>query len=218
MSIIYIDIETLPADWTDEQKKAHAARSVPKNYKDEKVIAKFIDENVVKMHTDTSFDWRYARILAIGIARDDEQAPDVYYQADATDDGLRTMLDAILPEFVEARGAISVCGHNVAGFDLPMLWRNALRLGHPIASYLPSSRRDSHRVIDTAELWRCTDWKGSYSKLSDIAAFLGVGEKLDGMDGSKVWPMWQAGRHNELIEYCRQDVALVREVHRRLDS
>jgi predicted PolB exonuclease-like 3'-5' exonuclease len=215
MSIIYIDIETLPADWTEEQKRAHV--SIPKNYKDKEVIAKYIDENAVKLHTDTSFDWRYARILAIGIALDDERAPDVYYSAEGTDEGLRRMFDAILPEF-KANPHAAVCGHNVAGFDLPMLWRNAVRLNHELARYLPSGRRHSGRVIDTAELWRCTDWKGSYSKLSDIAAFLGVGEKADGMDGSQVWPMWQAGRHDELIEYCRQDVALVRDIHRRLDS
>lgn len=218
MSILYIDIETLPADWTDEQKKAHAAKSVPGNYTKEESRAKWIDDNVVELHARTSLDWRYARILAIGIARDDEQAPDVYYRADATDEGLGAMLDALLPEFTETRGAVSVCGHNVAGFDIPMLWRNAVRLSHPIASYLPSVRRSSHRVIDTAELWRCTDWKGSYSRLADIAAFLGLDGKADGLDGSQVWPLWQAGRHEELIEYCRQDVALVREIHRRLDS
>ena len=44
------------------------------------------------------------------------------------------------------------------------------------------------------------------------------GSELDGeeIDGSKVWDFVQAGRIDEVAEYCEADVERVRQVHRRL--
>lgn len=40
--------------------------------------------------------------------------------------------------------------------------------------------------------------------------------KQDGMDGSKVWPMFQEGRYAEIIEYCKRDVLATAELCERV--
>jgi predicted PolB exonuclease-like 3'-5' exonuclease len=44
---------------------------------------------------------------------------------------------------------------------------------------------------------------------------LGIPGKGD-MDGSKVWPMFQAGQHKEIASYCMDDVRRTREMHKRM--
>lgn len=48
--------------------------------------------------------------------------------------------------------------------------------------------------------------------LDDLAKFLGIEGKTAGMDGSQVFDYWQAGRVNEVAEYCRRDVELTRNL------
>ena len=49
-----------------------------------------------------------------------------------------------------------------------------------------------------------------------LCKILGIPGKGDGPTGADVWPMVQAGRIDEVGEYCRQDVSRTREIHKRL--
>jgi hypothetical protein len=53
------------------------------------------------------------------------------------------------------------------------------------------------------------------AKLADIAEFLGVGEKAEGLSGSEIYPAWLAGEHDRIRRYCAQDVELTRAIYRR---
>lgn len=212
MTTLYLDIETLPAAWTSEQIDGHAARSVPANYSKPETISKWISENRDEAHARTALDWRYCRILAIGYALDDEPA-ECLYSEHGDDEGLHAMFDA-LAERVHAKlrhdAGLVVVGHNAVGFDIPILTRHAWRLVDPIARMFRLAS-----VHDTGEIWKAGDRRANMAKLSDIAEFLGLGGKGEGLSGSEIYPAWLAGDHERIRRYCAQDVELARAIYRR---
>ena len=135
-----------------------------------------------ELHRRTALDSLQARIFCIGVALEDGPV-ETFYNQDATDAGLRAMFDALLPLLA---GDVVYVGHNIAGFDLPMLLRAAWRLEHPLARLLPRTPR-SRVVVDTQEMWRATEPTSSRTRLADIAAFLGLEGKGEGLSGDKVY-------------------------------
>lgn len=215
---VFIDIETIPAAWTPEQIDAAAAEAVPSNYSKPDTIAKWIAENRDQVHAKTALDWRWARILCVGVAKGPSPAQ-TYYNEQANDEGLAAVFDVLVSILREASrdDDLVLVGHNLHGFDLPMLWRHACRLRHPLAHVLPAHRPHvAKRTADTMDLWKSSDFNSKWSKLDDIARFLGIEGKADGWDGSKVWPAYQAGEHDAIRAYCARDVELTREVYLRM--
>jgi hypothetical protein len=103
-------------------------------------------------------------------------------------------------------------GHNIKTFDLPWIWRKALKYRcFDLARIIPRQRYDK-RIKDTMEMW-AVDFK-DYVSLDKIAKFLGLGGKEEGIDGSKVYDMWLEGQLEKIEKYCREDVELVREVYK----
>lgn len=208
MSFLYLDIETLPADLSPAHIRALAAGSVPANYKDPVKIEAWIEENADKAHRRTALDSMQGRILMVAWAIGDDPVRSVYL--DNPNDP-RPALDA-LHGALTGSGLVWT-GHNIAGFDLPFLRHAAIRLRHPLAQRIPFARF-SPAVADTMTLWAGTDARPEYVRLGDLAAFLGVGSKGEGLDGSKVYDAWLAGEHDRIRAYGMQDVDLVRDVHR----
>lgn len=208
---VYLDIETLPADWTVDQAKAYAAANIPGNLKKEDTIKAWVEEHAVKVHRRTSLDSLHARILCVGMALEDGEVETAYNEA-GDDAGIRAILDWMLPRLA---GDVVYVGHNIAGFDIPFLMHTAWRLEHPIARVLPRAPR-SRVVVDTQEMWKATDYRADRTRLADIAAFLGLEGKGEGLAGDKVYDAWLAGEHDRIRAYCAQDVALVRTIHGRI--
>ena len=94
------------------------------------------------------------------------------------------------------RGSVSVCGHNLIGYDLPVLKR---LWGLSIAS---------ERVVDTLVLSRLFDpSKSGGHSLRNWGNELGF-PKGDHSDFSCL--------SQEMIDYCIQDVAVTEAVHQKL--
>ena len=55
--------------------------------------------------------------------------------------------------------------------------------------------------------------KDKWKKLSFYANYFGLGSKLDGMDGSKVYQAWVDGEDAKIKEYCREDTLLVAKLY-----
>ena len=209
-SPLYIDIETIVADpWTPPTMPIFAAGA---NLKDPAKIAEAIAAkeaawtgDLPELHAKTALSSMEGRLLCIGFAVGN-YSPSMVYAPD--DPG--SMLDALMEAAIDNGPWV---GHNIKGFDLPWLFRLALRLRHPIASIIPW-RKWGDGVEDTMELWSLTNPREGYTKLDTIARFLGLGSKTEGMDGREVWPAYQRGEHDRIRTYCAQDVALTRDVHR----
>ena len=105
---------------------------------------------------------------------------------------------------------------NGGGFDLPVLHYRALLHGVPAPRYWDTGEleRDSKWNNYLGRFhWRHTDLMDvlagyqarANAPLDDIAQMLGLPGKL-GMDGSKVWAAYQAGKLSEIRDYCETDV------------
>ncbi len=209
MTTLYLDIETLPAAWTDEQVDAHALASVPGNYTKPESIAKWVEEHRMEQWLRTALDWRYARICCIGVIVEighDVQERTVIMLDEHDERKMLGELDAILVQYAPD----TIVGHNIVGFDLPRLHIAAARTLPSLARRLSEYRGHRHAVQDTMRLAmgaeRC--------RLGDLATALGLEGKSG--DGSQVYELWVEGRKDVLAAYCLQDVEVTRAVYRAL--
>lgn len=100
--------------------------------------------------------------------------------------------------------------HN-AKFDLPFLYhRSVINRVKPLY-YNPHGRHGQHHYC-TMEAWA-----GYNNRISmdNLAKALGIEGKGD-MDGSKVYDTWQTDPQ-KVIEYCLDDVRMLREIYNRLE-
>ena len=109
---------------------------------------------------------------------------------------------------------------NGGGFDLPVLQYRGLVHGVVAPRYWETGEgdyRDSRdfkwnnyisryhaRHLDLMDLLALYQPRGA-APLDQLAKLMGLPGKL-GMDGSAVWDAWQAGRANEIRDYCETDV------------
>ena len=105
--------------------------------------------------------------------------------------------------------------HN-APFDLGFLWRRCVVHGVRPAFLFPKpSAREGKDYGCTMAAW--AGYKATIG-LDRLCRALGVkSPKADGMDGSQVFDLWQAGHHEALAAYNRADVGAVRECWWRLN-
>ena len=109
-------------------------------------------------------------------------------------------------------GRPRLVGWNTQGFDLPVLVYRALvhhiaapefyQFGEPYQGY--RRRFDEHSHIDLMDL---LSFYGASPrlKLDEMARVLGIPGKC-GLDGSQVWPLYQAGDLHTIRTYCETDV------------
>ena len=109
-------------------------------------------------------------------------------------------------------------GHNVLGFDLPILlnaWRRAA-IKPPAHFPAYGNGRFLGRVYDT--MLR-TPGKTPFVSLNDAAEAYGLGPIKTTMfcgvpmDGSRVFDAFQAGHFQEILDYCANDVLATRELY-----
>jgi hypothetical protein len=209
---IYLDIETLPADWSDAEIDKAARAAVPGNYTKAESIDKWIAENREDVYRRTSLDGFHARLLCIGYAIGEDAPAEVIYDEHGCSGWALGEFLKVLDQMWRAHQTIEFCGHNIAAFDLPMLRRMAWRAGEQRLARLLPNRPRAMTVIDSVDLWRGTDVHGKIPKLSQLAEFFGAGEKAGGIDGSQVYDYWSRGEHEALKAYCRQDVEMTRAI------
>jgi DEAD/DEAH box helicase domain-containing protein len=102
-----------------------------------------------------------------------------------------------LGELVELCKDRLIVGYNTNGFDLPILEKYGLP---------PVAELDSFDIM--VDVHNVSGWK--FVKLEKIAmATLGTGKSADGLMAVE-W--WKTGEIDKIIEYCKQDVAVTRDV------
>lgn len=114
------------------------------------------------------------------------------------DDQFRVYRAAEIPQLLtELRECDCVVGYNLRNFDFRVL--------QPYADF---SLRDLLALDLMLDL---KDRAGFRAKLDNVAsATLGEAKSSEGTQ-SVDW--WRAGRHEEVIQYCKQDVLLTRKIH-----
>lgn len=214
MNIVF-DIETIPCQEPEFIEAIAAEVKPPATMKKVETIAEWeatmkqaaIDEAVAK----TSFDGAYGRICCIAWAIDDQP---VFVKTGDEWDIIGTFFTDIIEQHNPSRDMQPVfIGHNVSAFDLRFLFQRAIINSIKPPSTIPFNAKswDSH-IFDTMTYFA---GYGNRISLDKLAKVLGLQGKK-GITGADVWPMYQAGKINEIAEYCKDDVELTRQVYNRL--
>ena len=106
-------------------------------------------------------------------------------------------------------------GHNVGAFDLRFLMCRAVVLGVHVPQGIPRDPKPwDSTIFDTMTAWAGARGTISLDRLCKALSIPGKG----GFDGSQVAAAWEAGEHDRIEEYCRDDVDRVRQVWRKFKA
>lgn len=205
MTYTYFDVETIPDQSEGALERAKESVKVPANYKNPDTIAAYIEENAQEAWEKTALDGWKGHVSCI-------VADGTEYKVDNI-----SIEKSILNYFFRDLKESTLVGHNIIGFDIPFLTKRALVLGVklPPEHIWPRSLKPwDNKVFDT--MTQLGNGK-EFISLDNLARNLGIKGKGN-TTGKQVHYMWQNGLHDEIAEYCADDVRIVREIHERFLS
>jgi predicted PolB exonuclease-like 3'-5' exonuclease len=103
-------------------------------------------------------------------------------------------------------------GHNILDFDLRFIYQRSVIHQIRPSREIPFARFQNAPIYDTMQEW--SKWGREHASLDALSKALGVPSPKEGLDGSKVYPYYRAGKLTEICEYCKRDVDSVRQVYR----
>jgi len=211
---VYFDIETIPCQRPEYAAELAEKVSPPGNIKKPESIAAWLEENretaTAEALAKTSFDGGRGHVCTISWAKNDG-LPYVAHANTIADE--RGVIEAFFAD-LDPYHSETLVGHNITGFDLAFLRKRAIVLGvtMPRANKFPRDPKPWDKtVFDTM-----TAWAGGTNRISmnDLCAVLGI-EGKGGFDGSQVAAAWAGGEHEKIADYCKADVVMTREIHKR---
>jgi len=225
---IYLDIETIPSQRPDiladiraqvEMDVATKADSIRQQYKKPETIEAHLRDLresvpalVDQSHRKTALDGGFGEILCIGWALADQPAQAICRKLDEPEADLLLRFFSSLP--ASTMTALHWIGHNITNFDLRFLWQRCLVLGVRPNLAIPLDGRDGI-VTDTMIEWAGRYARDKWPSLDELCRVFRVASpKAEELDGSRVWDFAQAGRFDEIAEYCRRDVEATRAIFR----
>jgi len=207
--VITIDIETLPAA---------EALDIFLSEKDKTSETKLQDA-----HRKTALNGDFGRLLCIG--NSDERPGKPVTEGLIGWDNRRTHLHAdealMLSEFWRMMEGFdprrdTIVGHNIFDFDLRfIIKRSIINRVRPTAA-LSFAKYRSQPIFDTMCEWECWSY-GNRISLDKLAFALSLpSSKSDDVNGSRVFDLYLAGRHEEIRDYCLRDVRLTSDIYKRM--
>lgn len=220
MKPLFLDIETVTRD--DAKERLVSKVTCPGNTTTPDGIAKWEatkrPEAEDKAFRDGALSALYGEIVCIGLAFDEGQVMSHDTSLGACESELLEWLIGRVSDPFDGCSGLLV-GHNIAGFDIPYVWRRCKILGVELPQWWPSPNQPEWKcdnVFDTMTAWSGNK-RGDYVSLKELAWALGI-ETSDESTGADVHDLYRAGQMDAIVEHCRSDVALVREVYRRLTT
>ena len=207
MKHIVFDIETIPQD---EAKLLALAPefAAPANLKDPAKIEAAIAKKRSDYLADAALNWKTAEIVLIG-AGDDAgiQSFTAGTEKELVGNFLTLLGDALAD-------GVAVGGHNVKGFDLPMLVNRArvhgLKIPATLLSFWKGRPQWAENIFDTLEILSFgKSFEGN--GVEDVARVFGLPPKLG--QGGDFPLLWRADRDGA-IAYNRRDVEIEIEIAR----
>ena len=207
MKHIVFDIETIPQD--EARLLALAPEfTAAANLKDPEKIAASIAKKRADYLADAALNWKTAEVVLIGAGED----TDIQSLTAGTE---KELIGDFLSVVAAALGdGVAVGGHNVKGFDLPLLVNRArvhgLKIPGNILSFWKGRPQWADNIFDTLELLsfgKSFDGNG----VDDVALVFGLPPKLG--HGGDFPLLWRADRDGA-IAYNRRDVEIEIEIAR----
>ena len=216
MTPFYFDIETIPDQNPESRAEYRAAVTAPAKYSKPESIAEWLaanrDAEGDAAWLKTSFDGGVGQVVAIGFAVGD--GPVHCYGVDDLNRDEETQL---MQDFFQAlynESHIQLVGHNIAGFDIPFLWKRAMVLNvKPPFNFPRNPKPWAENICDTMTLWDSQLRAGG--SMDRICKLFGLQGKGD-FSGADVWPAIERGEFQRVRDYCKDDVERTRAMHRRM--
>lgn len=222
-NIITFDIETVPT--TNEKTIAKIRAEIehekttitaPANYKDSEKIAVYIAEKAKELDGDfdrrlrqTALNGARGHIYCIGMALNGNAPICIYNKNEA--EILRQFFHNC--EKYAGRTDDIYCGHNIVAFDLPFIYQRAVILGIKPPDCIPFHTKPwDTRIFDTLVKWCGIKGEGSMDSVCDALGIEGKGD----ITGKTFYDAVLAGRHDECLQYCNEDVIRTREMYKRM--
>lgn len=217
---IFLDIETLPPVEAFREKLAleiYAEQGTGELGPGESEI----DVEVEKRFRDLALRGEWGRLLCVGVVIEEEGVVKHCGVLGRERETRRFHLDEartlrsfwrLVTGFREGQDLF--IGHNLLDFDLPFLYKRSCIHGVRPSMNLSFRRFQSYPIFDT--MWEWMKWRQRIS-LHELTQALGIpSPKESGVDGLGIYDLYQQGRHEEIAQYCMQDVKCAREVFYRL--
>ena len=220
MSFLTLDIETCQTQNPEIISDISDNLRPPGNIKKQESIEKWYIEKHAQSLDDavskTSFDGFAGGVISIAFAVDDGPIKYLYRTPDDSEKTLLFDFWKVLTDSYDVNFNPVWVGHNICEFDLPFIFKRCVVNNVKPSIILPHNAKPwGHDVFDT--LYESMGLKFSGGSLDRICKVLGIGEKTDGIGGADINQAWFDGRHDEIIEYNKNDVHLTRELFKRLN-
>jgi len=200
---IYLDIET----WSGEPPSKNSIVADGR-LKDPVKIADDINKKWDEAWRKQSLDSMKGEVWCIGIAVDD--GPTLCLKGKSEKETMQ-LLEEELIHCTYPR----IVGHNILEFDALWLFHKGLKYGLGAVVYNFSGDR-VRWLVDTMKIMKGPAWK-VYVSLDNMAKTLGF-EGKGAIDGSMVHDMVLAGKDEQIMNYCKADVNLLRKCYKRLNE
>lgn len=204
--VLVLDIETVPADNHEDYYKGKKYKA-PSNYKDPAKIEDYINSARLSDMEGAGLHWWTGKIICI-CGTDAVTGESYNFYGENEKEILTKFFDVVLKN-----NYTTFIGKNSSTFDMPFIVGRAL---HHDTGLPPALFNRSIRDID--HVFSYSSQCAQRSSLADYAWGLGIQGKSG--HGSEVHGMYLMSKLNEgewdnIVSYCKNDVAIVVEMFRR---
>jgi uncharacterized protein YprB with RNaseH-like and TPR domain len=223
--ILFLDIETVGVqpDWDSLVKYNEALSFQFENYFDwfQKRFPEDADKGVGQMFVNrAALVPEFARIACVSVAFvTDKGETKIQTFSDLDEKKLLQDVQKLLYRVGEL--GFFLCGHNVKGFDIPMMAKRMIMNGILPPKILPGhdTKPWEIRALDTKDLWQYGGY-GSIASLELMCVCLGVeSSKTMEVTGNKVHEaFWVKKDIDGIVKYCEKDVLVLIDVIKKLNE
>jgi uncharacterized protein YprB with RNaseH-like and TPR domain len=223
--LLFIDIETVGVqpDWESLKKSNLELSFVFENYIDwfQKRFPEDADKPVGQMFVNrAALVPEFARIACVSVAFVTEKG-ETKMQSFSNENEKDLLQD--VQKLLRRVGELGffLCGHNVKGFDIPMLAKRMIINGLLPPKILPGhdTKPWEIKALDTKELWQYGGY-GTIASLELMCVSMGV-ESSKNMEvtGNKVHEAYWTNKDIKgIVEYCEKDVLVLIEVIKKITT
>lgn len=221
--ILFLDIETVGVhpDWETLVKENEPLSFQFEHYFDwfQKRFPEDADKGVGQMFVNrAALVPEFARIACVSVAFVTEQG-EVKMQSFSNPDEKKMLLEVQKLLYRVGELGFFLCGHNVKGFDIPMLAKRMIMNGIMPPKILPGhdTKPWEIKALDTKEVWQYGGY-GSIASLELMCVCLGVeSSKTMEVTGNKVHEAFWVKKDIEgIVKYCEKDVSVLIDVVKKL--
>lgn len=221
--LLFLDIETARVvDKLDPESQLYDAWSYKHRHANE-----YKDKSGIELTPQQYFEEKgalyapFSRIVCIVVARIVEGPNGEALKFKSFSGDEKVLLENFnkdLGQFTVSRPGAAFVTFNGNGFDIPLITKRMIVNGITLPPMLDLAGEKPWTIntIDLSSLWRGNSFYPD--SLLAVATALGLPSPKNNMDGSEVSNAFYAGRIDEIVQYCKQDVHVTANIYRKFSQ